>query len=184
MFKDWSLQYLELEEVSCCDCGKSGPCMTRPGTVTACALTVKLLHTLCGGPGTTATRGPVSPHLAMRDCQDVRLLRRCWYRSWGTAGASDVRGLRPGYSPVKLARYLSKYISKDFDNMPREFKEHRYFCSLGIRVPTEKLEMVLVRDARELEARKHRLLQQEILSRVDLCCSLTRSQRSLLLLRL
>ena len=40
---------------------------------------------------------------------------------------------------LKLARYLSKYISKDLDSQPREFEEHRYFCSLGIAVPTERV---------------------------------------------
>ncbi len=69
--------------------------------------------------------------------QDVRLLRRCWYEIVENGqGQVNVRGPRPGSSPVKLARYLSKYISKDFDNMPREFEEHRYFCSLGVKVPT------------------------------------------------
>ena len=40
-------------------------------------------------------------------------------------------------------------------------------------MPTEKVEVVLVRQAREVEAKIRRLMQQEILSRVGLCCGLT-----------
>ncbi len=89
-------------------------------------------------------RGAIHPHLAVHGFQDIRLLRRCWYKIVGNAqGQVNVKGPRPGSSPVKLARYLSKYISKDIDNQPREFEEHRYFCSLGIAVPTERFQMVL-----------------------------------------
>ena len=85
-------------------------------------------------------RGAIHPHLAVRGFQDIRLLRRCWYKIVGKAqGQVNVKGPRPGTSPVKRARYLSKYISKEIDSQPREFEEHRYFCSLGIRVPTEEL---------------------------------------------
>ena len=89
-------------------------------------------------------RGAIHPHLAVRGFQDIRLLRRCWYKIVGKAqGQVNVKGPRPGTSPVKLARYLSKYISKDIDSQPREFEEHRYFCSLGIAVPTERYQIVL-----------------------------------------
>ncbi len=81
-------------------------------------------------------RGAIHPHLAVRGFQDVRLLRRCWYKIVGNGqGQVNVRGPRSGSSPVKLARYLSKYVSKDLDNLPREFGEHRYFSSLGITGP-------------------------------------------------
>ena len=74
--------------------------------------------------------GAIHPHLAVRGFQDIRLLRRCWYKIVGKAqGQVNVKGPRPGTSPVKPARYLSKYISKDIDSQPREFEEHRYFCS-------------------------------------------------------
>lgn len=88
-------------------------------------------------------------------------------------GTSQVRGPRPGSSPVKLARYLSKYISKDFDNIPREFEEHRYFCSLGVKVPTEKHEFVLDRGAQDVEKKMYQVMRQEALRRVGLCCRLT-----------
>jgi len=53
-------------------------------------------------------------------------------------GQVNVKGPRPGTSPVKLARYISKYISKEIHRQPRGFEERRYFCSLGIAVPTER----------------------------------------------
>lgn len=89
-------------------------------------------------------RGAIHPHLAVKGVQDIRFLRRCWYKIVGHAeGQVNVKGPRPGTSPVKLARYLSKYISKDLDALPRQFEEHRYFCSLRIRVPTEHFQVIL-----------------------------------------
>lgn len=42
--------------------------------------------------------------------------------------------------------------------MPREFEEHRYFCSLGVSVPTEKMELTFVLHAKDVEAKMHRLM--------------------------
>jgi hypothetical protein len=118
-------------------------------------------------------RGAIHPHLAVRGYQDIRLLRRCWYKIVGKAqGQVNVKGPRPGSSPVKLARYLSKYISKDIDSQPREFEEHRYFCSLGIAVPTERYQVVLSRTAREAESKLFFLMFKDMLRRVGECCSL------------
>ena len=117
-------------------------------------------------------RGAIHPHLAVRGFQDIRLLRRCWYKIVGKAqGQVNVRGPRPGTSPVKLARYLSKYISKDIDSQPREFEEHRYFCSLGIAVPTEQYQIVLTRNAREAESKLFFLLFNDTLRRVGDYCT-------------
>ena len=85
----------------------------------------------------------------------------------------NVTGPSPRSSPVNLARYLSKYISKDFENAPREFEEHRYFCSLGVQVPTEKVELVLHRYAKNVEGKMFILVFQETLRRVGKHCSLT-----------
>ena len=72
----------------------------------------------CGGAG-VSTAWRVHPHLAVRRFQDVRLLRHCWYRMVGNEQDQvNVRGPRSGGSPVKLARYLSKYVSKDLDRLP------------------------------------------------------------------
>ena len=112
-------------------------------------------------------RGAIHPHLAVRGFQDIRLLRRCWYKIVGKAqGQVNVRGPRPGTSPVKLARYLSKYISKDIDSQPREFEEHRYFCSLGIAVPTEQYQVVLQRHARQAEGKLFYFMHYDLLRRI------------------
>ena len=117
-------------------------------------------------------RGAIHPHLAVRGFQDIRLLRRCWYKIVGKAqGQVNVSGPRPGTSPVKLARYLSKYIAKDIDSQPREFEEHRYFCSLGIAVPTERYQIVLVRQARETEMKLFSLMLKDTINRIGECCT-------------
>lgn len=117
-------------------------------------------------------RGAIHPHLAVRGFQDIRLLRRCWYKIVGKAqGQVNVRGPRPGTSPVKLARYISKYISKDIDSQPREFEEHRYFCSLGITVPTERFQIVLARHARSAESKLAFFMFNDTLRRVGEYCS-------------
>jgi hypothetical protein len=117
-------------------------------------------------------RGAIHPHLAVRGFQDIRLLRRCWYKIVGKAqGQVNVKGPRPGTSPVKLARYLSKYISKDIDSQPREFEEHRYFCSLGIAVLTERFQIVLARNARDAESRLFFLMFKDTLRRIGEYCT-------------
>ncbi len=119
-------------------------------------------------------RGAIHFHLAVKGFQDVRLLRRCWYKIVGKAqGQINVRGPRPGRSPVKLARYLSKYISKDLDALPREFGEHRYFCSLGIVVPTERFQIVLTRQARDVEREMFKMMFDETLRRIGEYCTLS-----------
>jgi len=119
-------------------------------------------------------RGAIHPHLAVRGFQDVRLLRRCWYKIVGKAqGQVNVRGPRPGTSSVKLARYLSKYISKDIDNQPRELQGHRYFCSLGIAVPTERYHLVLNRYAKREEGKMLCFMYYDVLQRVGEYCRIT-----------
>ena len=78
-----------------------------------------------------------------------------------------MKGPRSGTSPVKLARYLSKYLSKDIENQPREFEEHRYFCSLGIAVPIERFQIVLARHARDAESKLFFLLFNDTLRRLE-----------------
>lgn len=60
--------------------------------------------------------------------------------------------------------------------MPRDFEEHRYFCSLGAlgaNVPMEKFEVVLVRHAKDVESKMFSLMLQEILRRIGESCRLT-----------
>jgi hypothetical protein len=119
-------------------------------------------------------RGALHPHLAVRGFQDVRLLRRCWYKIVGNGqGQVNVRGPRPGSSSAKLARYLSKYITKDLGDLPREFEEHRYFSSQNIHVPSEKFQIVIGRYAKEVEEKVYRLVFCEVLRRVGSCCRIT-----------
>jgi hypothetical protein len=111
-------------------------------------------------------RGAIHPHLAVRGFQNIRLLRRCWYKIVGHGqGQVNVRGPRPGTSPVKLARYISKYFGKDLDNVPREFEEHRYFCSLRIDVPIEQLQFVL-RAERDVVMKMYAILSDELARRI------------------
>jgi len=86
-------------------------------------------------------------------------------------GQVNVKGPRPGTSPVKLARYLSKYISKDIDNHAREFEEHRYFCSFGITVPTERYQIILRRTARQAEAELFLLMFNDTRRRIGEHCT-------------
>jgi hypothetical protein len=117
-------------------------------------------------------RGAIHPHLAVHGIQDIRLLRRCWYKIVGKAqGQVNVKGPRPGTSPVKLARYISKYISKDVASQPREFEEHRYFCSIGITIPTERFQIVLRRDVQKSEAKLFFLMFNDTLRRVGDYCT-------------
>jgi hypothetical protein len=85
-----------------------------------------------------------------------------------------VKGPRPGTSPVKLARYLSKYIRKDIDSQPREFEKHRYFCSLGIAVPTERYQIVLSRNARDAQSKLFFLMFNDTVRRVGDYCTVRR----------
>ncbi|MGH7146651.1 MAG: rolling circle replication-associated protein [Nitrospiraceae bacterium] len=119
-------------------------------------------------------RGAIHLHIAVRGFQDVRLLRRCWYRIVGDGqGQVNVKGPRPGSSPVKLARYISKYISKDIDALPREAGEHRYFCSLGITVPTERYELALPRPSEGEAGELYCLMLKETLRRIGVHCNIS-----------
>ncbi len=112
-------------------------------------------------------RGAIHPHIAVRGFQDMRLLRRCWYKIVGNGqGQVNVKGPRPGSLPVKLARYLSKYISKELEALPRTVGEHRYFCSLGINVPTERFEIVLARPSEGVEGEIVALMLKEAVRRL------------------
>ncbi|TAJ23320.1 MAG: hypothetical protein EPO64_11425 [Nitrospirae bacterium] len=118
-------------------------------------------------------RGAIHAHLGVRGFQDVRFLRRCWYKIVGNQqGQVNVEGPRRNSSPVKLGRYLSKYISKEIGILPREFGEHRYFCSLGIAVPTERYQLILRPDAESVPGKLKSLLYAETLRRIGDHCSI------------
>jgi hypothetical protein len=96
------------------ECGGSRARVTRSGR-----LRRALSRSGCSMPYVAVLerqqRGALHPHLAVKGFQDVRLLRRCWYKIVGNGqGQVNVRGPRPGSSPVKLARYLSKVHQQGF----------------------------------------------------------------------
>ena len=84
-------------------------------------------------------RGAIHFHAAVVGFQDVRMLRSVW-RSVVVDGRNiDVQATRTdkGYQwkRHKLARYLSKYMSKEFDEDGLSGR-HRYRCSQGILIPS------------------------------------------------
>lgn len=152
-------------------CRRPRESLDRPRTLTAHALAQWLLDALRSGAGMPKARGdpsafscpwisgysPSTP-LLVQDCRKI-------------PGPGEREGPRPGSSPVKLARYISKDISKDIDRQPREFEEHRYFCSSGITVPTERYQIVLCRNAREAESKFFFLMFNDTLRRVVAYCT-------------
>lgn len=82
-------------------------------------------------------RGAIHWHLAVSGFQNVRVLRTLWKKALGADrdGNIDVTGPRQHCSMNRLARYLSKYITKGFEFVQEG--AHRFRCSLGIRVPSE-----------------------------------------------
>lgn len=94
-------------------------------------------------------RGALHLHVACVGKQDIRFIRRCWYKTLGaspeatgdaTPGQIDVTGPRRhwgngGYQwrADKLAGYLTKYLGKAFD--VGEANAKRYWQSKGIEKP-------------------------------------------------
>lgn len=94
-------------------------------------------------------RGALHLHVAVKGHQDIKYLRRCWYITLGsspdvtddeTPGAINVRGpsKRWGgktkeWKADKLARYLTKYMSKAFDKSEANAK--RYWATKGVKPP-------------------------------------------------
>ncbi|MFA6178363.1 MAG: hypothetical protein WC696_02000 [Candidatus Methylopumilus sp.] len=95
-------------------------------------------------------RGALHMHVACVGKQDLPHIRSCWYLAIGgsaddrgeeTKGQVDLQyrkkrfsGLSPIYRAQELANYLTKYISKTFEQ-DHELGERRYKCSRGIPKP-------------------------------------------------
>jgi len=81
-------------------------------------------------------RGAIHFHLAVTGRQDLALLRRLWHSVVGGAenGNIDVQYFRG--SKARLAKYLGKYISKDFAKGSVKGID-RYKRSRGVKVPEE-----------------------------------------------
>jgi len=147
-------------------CGKPRASLDRSRTLTAHALAQRLLDALRGGVGMSEARGDPStlgcawisgysfptPLLVQDRRQSTGSGERKEATAWNLPGQTG---------PVSL-----KYISKDIDSQPREFEEHRYFCSLGIAVPTERFQIVLTCHVREAESKLFFLMFNDTLRRV------------------
>ena len=78
-------------------------------------------------------RGAIHVHAAVSGYQDVRLLRALWLEAiGGLDGNIDVQFFRQRLPT--LARYLTKYITKDIEAQHGE-GDHRYKRSRGIAIP-------------------------------------------------
>lgn len=97
-------------------------------------------------------RGALHLHIATHGYQDLKYLRKCWYKVLGaspnasgenTPGQVDVTGLKKRWggkeykpSADKIAAYLTKYLHKCFDEA--EASSKRYWSSKGIEKPEIK----------------------------------------------
>jgi len=79
-------------------------------------------------------RGAVHFHVAVCGFQDVVLLRRLWHQVIGGAHRGNIDVQHFAGPTSKLAKYLAKYVSKEFGN--RSGKGcHRYKRARGIHIP-------------------------------------------------
>ena len=93
-------------------------------------------------------RGAWHWHMAVKGRQDVELLRTAW-RHVVVEGNIDVSPPRASgkEGTLALVRYLSKYLSKSFDQGDRELNRRRFRSSLGIVVPEIMLTLPPMRRA-------------------------------------
>ena len=91
--------------------------------------------------------------------------------------SANTLGLTSHYLPQGMSGQSGFMISENNGSKclgeAREFEEHRYFSSLGVKVHTEKHEFVLDRRANDVERKMYSLIRQEALRRVGVCCRLT-----------
>lgn len=85
-------------------------------------------------------RGAWHWHMAVRDRQDVEVLRALW-RSVIGEGNIDVQPPRGKGKDrrLSLVKYLGKYLAKGFEEGHRELNGRRFRSSLGIEVPIQYL---------------------------------------------
>jgi hypothetical protein len=87
-------------------------------------------------------RGAWHWHIAVVGRQDVDLLRSCWLGVIGD-GNIDVQKPRNRTANRRLAivKYLGKYLAKGFEDGDRELNGHRFRASLGIKVPSQSIQL-------------------------------------------
>lgn len=85
-------------------------------------------------------RGAWHWHLAVSGRQDVNRLRRAWLKTVKD-GNIDVNAPRckGKYRQLALVSYLSKYMSKTFENDDNGLYARRYRVSRGIHIPSETI---------------------------------------------
>jgi hypothetical protein len=84
--------------------------------------------------------GGIHIHFAVNQFMPVEVFRAAWWRIVGEGrGNVDIQRRGGPESPKAVGGYLSKYVSKDFDDLPRDFGQHRYFRSKGLTVIREKI---------------------------------------------
>jgi hypothetical protein len=102
-------------------------------------LAVPEVHTGKRG-GTGANLGGFHIHFAVAGFYEVNILRAIWWKIVGVKqGNVDVKWT-PGKSSSRgVGRYLAKYISKSFEDSPRNSGQHRYWRCRSLTVPKERI---------------------------------------------
>jgi hypothetical protein len=87
-------------------------------------------------------RGAWHWHMAVIGRQNVDLLRGCWR---GVIGDGNIDVQKPknrtANRRLALVTYLGKYLAKGFEEGNRELNGHRFRASLGIKVPSQSIEL-------------------------------------------
>jgi hypothetical protein len=90
--------------------------------------------------GGGANDGGIHLHLALDRFQPVQVLRAAWWAVVGDRlGNVQVEHRIYRDSAKRVGAYVAKYVSSDFDSLPREKGQHRYLRSRVCRIPREKL---------------------------------------------
>lgn len=95
-------------------------------------------------------RGAVHWHLAIRGFRDARTLRRLWRHAAGDGNIDVSTGGRAPKAgdPLRIARYLSKYLAKGYsEGHLGGLNRKRFRCSKGIVVPEARHEFESLDDS-------------------------------------
>lgn len=86
-------------------------------------------------------RGALHLHIAVANRQDYKLLWSIWFRVVGKdQGRVHVKSGNKKASVNKIAAYISKYITKSFEE--GEFNKRRYWASKGIGEPVKTVHLL------------------------------------------
>ncbi len=118
-------------------------------------------------------------HVAISGFARVDLLRRCWQIALGGKGnerGPDALGnvdikyrhrgnIHPAKRSVGIARYLSKYITKDFERH-YQFNRRRYWSPKGVKLPEQRGEWLKAEEIEDALKELYERFDPEIMSRV------------------